>query len=343
MAAVLAALGVTCCSIVELMYTLGAMKTNPPITVSYENTVQPSALHSSQAIGIFDSGVGGLTVARSIASRLPHESMVYMGDTARCPYGPRDPSEVCEFVREICAWLETRTVKLIVIACNTATAAGLTLAQREFDVPVLGVIGPGARAAVHVTRSRRVGVIGTVSTIESKAYPQAIRAIDAGIKVYSAATPRFVDIVERGLLIDDGASDDMLADALSAFDAPELKGVANEYLTPLKRRDIDTLVLGCTHFPLIAPLIGEVMGSGTQLISSADETACDVFETLARRGQLADATEEPRYEMATTSEDVAEFTRLATLILGRSVSTASHVHAAELAELAAMHHRRRSR
>lgn len=316
------------------------MKTRPSVAAPRENAAQSHATRSSQAIGIFDSGVGGFTVARAIASRLPHESMVYVGDTARCPYGPRDPVEVCGFVREICAWLETREVKLIVIACNTATAAGLALAQREFDVPVLGVIVPGARAAVHVTRSRRVGVIGTTSTIESRAYPQAIRAIDAGIKVYSAATPRFVDIVERGLLIEEGAGEDTLSKVLGASDGPALRDVADEYLIPLKRHNVDTLVLGCTHFPLIAPLIGEVMGPETHLISSADETAYDVAETLARRSQLADAIDEPGLELATTSEDVVEFTRLATRVLGRPVSEAVHIDIGELADLATAHHRR---
>ncbi len=144
----------------------------------------------SAAIGIFDSGLGGLTVAREIARVLPNEPLLYLGDTARCPYGPRDLAEVRRFVLEIGSWLERRNVKLIVIACNTGTAAGLSLAQRTFSVPVLGVVEPGARAAVQATTNRRVGVIGTEGTVRSGAYSQAVRALDAGVTVFSAATPR---------------------------------------------------------------------------------------------------------------------------------------------------------
>ncbi|MCL2503299.1 MAG: glutamate racemase, partial [Coriobacteriia bacterium] len=145
----------------------------------------------SKPIGIFDSGIGGLTVAREIARALPNESLIYFGDTARCPYGPRALPEVRRFVIEICAWLQECGVKLIVIACNSGTAAGLALAQRIFDVPVVGVVEPGARASVMATRNRRVGVIGTDATIGSGAYSEAIRALDAGVTVFSVATPRF--------------------------------------------------------------------------------------------------------------------------------------------------------
>src|SRR5574340_1502428 len=144
-------------------------------------------------IGMFDSGLGGLTVAGEIMRALPHESVIYFGDTMRCPYGPRDPAEVRRFVLEIGQWLTLRPVKMIVIACNTATAAGLALAQCVFDVPVVGVVEPGARAAVKATINRKVGVIGTVGTVDSGAYSTAVRALDAGVTVFSAAAPRFVD------------------------------------------------------------------------------------------------------------------------------------------------------
>ena len=218
-------------------------------------------------IGVFDSGLGGLTVVREIAAALPGESLVYLGDTARCPYGPRDQDEVRRFVLEIGSWLAERPVKLIVVACNTATAAGLALAQRAFDVPVIGVIEPGARAAVMATRNRSVGVIGTVGTIDSGAYSSAVRALDAGVTVFSAATPRFVDIAEEGLRLDQGPMEGLLADSVDVFVRPSFHQIARDYLDPLKRSGIDTLVLGCTHFPLLAASIQQTVGPRVTLIS----------------------------------------------------------------------------
>lgn len=287
----------------------------------------------SQAIGIFDSGLGGLTVAREIAAALPSESLDYFGDTARCPYGPRDLVEVRRFVVEIGAWLERRDVKLIVIACNTATAAGLELAQREFDVPVIGVVEPGARAAVMATRNRRVGVIGTTGTIESGAYAKAVRALDVGVTVFSAATPRFVDIVEEGLRRDTGPVEDLLAGAANVFIRPSFFELARDYLDPLKRSDIDTLVLGCTHFPLLSAAIGSAMGSRVTLISSAAETAREVAQILERRGQLAPADATPEHHFATTG-DTGEFERFGSRVLGGPLADVEQVALAELAAIA---------
>lgn len=283
----------------------------------------------SSPIGIFDSGLGGLTVAREIARSLPDESLVYLGDTARCPYGPRDLSEVRRFVLEIGSWLERRPVKLLVIACNTATAAGLELAQRAFDVPVIGVVEPGARAAVQATRNRRVGVIGTAGTIESGAYSRAVRSRDAGVTVFSAATPRFVDIVEEGLRRDVGRVEDMLADAADVFIRPSFYELARDYLDPLKRSGIDTLVLGCTHFPLLSAAIGQVMGPRVSIISSAEETAREVADMLARRGELADGGRRARHAFATTG-DAGEFERLGGVVFGESLGDVEHVETAEL-------------
>lgn len=286
----------------------------------------------SASIGIFDSGLGGLTVAREIARALPNESLLYLGDTARCPYGPRDLTEVRRFVAEIGSWLSARDVKLIVIACNTATAAGLTLAQRSFDVPVIGVVEPGARAAVMATRNRRVGIIGTSGTIESGAYSRAVRAFDAGVTVFSAATPRFVDIVEEGLRRDSGAVEDVLADASDVFIRPSFYELARDYLDPLKRSGVDTLVLGCTHFPMLSTAIGQVMGPGVEIISSAAETAREVADTLERRGQRAEGDHRVRHRFATTG-DPAEFARLGSRVLGGDID---EVEAVELAELATL-------
>ena len=282
-------------------------------------------------IGVFDSGLGGLTVASEIARALPDESILYFGDTARCPYGPRDLAEVRRFVLEIGSWLTGRGVKLIVIACNTATAAGLALAQRAFDVPVIGVVEPGARAAVQATVNRRVGVIGTVGTVNSGAYSNAVRALDAGVTVFSAAAPRFVDIVEDGLRRGPGPLEDWLADASGVFIRPSFYELARDYLDPLKRSGIDTLVLGCTHFPLLSTAIGQVVGPRVRLISSAEETAREVAETLDRRGHLAPAGT-ARLDFATTG-DAEEFAMLGARVLGRPIDRVDHTPLEELVAL----------
>jgi glutamate racemase len=285
----------------------------------------------SLPIGVFDSGLGGLTVVRELVRALPEEPIVYLGDTARCPYGPRERSEVREFVLQIGAWLSARPVKLIVVACNTATAAGLALAQQAFDVPVIGVVEPGARAAVMATVNRRVGVIGTVGTVESGAYSRAVRALDAGVTVFSAAAPRFVDFVEAGLRMDESPLEDWISQAADVFIRPSFYEMARDYLDPLKRAGIDTLVLGCTHFPLLSAAIQQVVGPNVRLISSAEETAREVAEALAARGHLASG-ERPPKEYFTTG-DVAEFERLGSRVLGSGLD---RVHGISLAELTAL-------
>ena len=284
-------------------------------------------------VGVFDSGLGGLTVMHEIETALPNESIVYFGDTARCPYGPRDLDEVRRFVIEIGAWLSRHRVKLIVVACNTGTAAGLTLAQKAFDVPVIGVVEPGARAAVRATVNRRVGVIGTVGTVDSGAYSDAVRALDAGVTVFSKATPKFVDVVEAGLRRGPGPLEEWLADTSDVMIRPSFYEMARDYLDPLKRSGIDTLVLGCTHFPLLSAAIQQVVGSRITLISSAAETAREVAETLERKGQLAaDRSLQPHYEFITTG-DVGEFTKLGSRVRRRRIGSASHVALEDLASI----------
>lgn len=278
----------------------------------------------SSPIGIFDSGLGGLTVAREIARTLPAEWLLYFGDTARCPYGPRDRDEVRGFVSQIGTWLEERSVKLMVIACNTATAAGLDLAQQSFGVPVIGVVEPGARAAVMATRNRRVGVIGTVGTVHSGAYSRAVRALDAGVTVFSAAAPRFVDIVEEGLRRDAGKVEDLLADASEVFIRPSFYELARDYLDPLRRNEVDTLVLGCTHFPLLSAAIQQVMGARVRIISSAEETAREAAEVLARRDGLARGEGPPRHTFVTTG-DPEEFRRLGSRVFGADLGPVAAV------------------
>lgn len=284
---------------------------------------------SDLPIGIFDSGVGGLTVASALAQRLPHESLLYVGDSARCPYGPRDPQEVAHFVQEIASWMTLKQAKLIVIACNTATAAGLKQAQRLFNIPVIGVVAPGARAAVYATRSRRVGVIGTVGTVNSGAYTNALRSLDAGITVFSTATPRFVEMVEEGLRLERSNLETWLAQTNHIYIRPAFEEIARDYLIPLKRCDIDTLVLGCTHFPLLTPLISQVMGSGVKIISSAQETAKEVEDILSRQGTLCtDCTAAHRFY--TTQKDVDEFVEVGSRVLGFDMHQAHHLPLADL-------------
>ena len=281
-------------------------------------------------IGVFDSGVGGLTVARELARQLPHESIIYFGDTLRCPYGPRSLEEVERFAVQISHWLVKQKVKLIVIACNSATAAGLETLQRSVQVPVIGVIEPGARAAIQATTSRRVGVIGTVATVESGAYTRAIRALDAGITVFSAATPRFVEIVEQGMRLDRSPLEDIMAQTAAIYIRPAFAEIARDYLDPLKRCSIDTMVLGCTHYPLLTPLIRSIMGPDMHIISSAEETALEVVETLERRGQLATTSSSPVYSFATTAPNPLDFTQLGSAIFGKPLENLQVVAVSEL-------------
>lgn len=276
-------------------------------------------------IGIFDSGFGGLTVAHEIAKALPNESFIYLGDSARCPYGPRDQHEVDGFVQQIGSWLVEKGVKIIVIACNTATAAGLSHAQQTFDIPVIGVVEPGARAAARTTRNRRIGVIATKGTVESGAYATAIRNIDAGITVFSTPTPRFVEIAEQGIRMAEGPIENYTSLASKVYIRSEFQEIAREYLEPLRRCDIDTLVLGCTHFPLLKALIGGVVGRKVTLISSAKEAARDVAEILERRAQNSRPGCERRYEFYTTGDDLEEFRRFGSRVLRFDIGTVEHV------------------
>lgn len=281
--------------------------------------------YSCAPIGVFDSGFGGLTVAREIAKALPLESLIYVGDSARCPYGPRDLSEVDGFVQQIGAWLVAQGVKMIVIACNTATAAGLAHAQRTFPVPVIGVVEPGARAAVHATRNRRVGVIATKGTIDSGAYAKAIRHIDAGITVFSTATPRFVEIAERGIRMAEGPVEDYTSLASKVYIRPAFQEIAKEYLEPLRRCEIDTLVLGCTHYPLLKALIGAVVGRDVTLISSAKEAARDVREILDRKRALAPEGTVPVRRFYTTGNDIDEFRSFGGRVFRQPLESVEHL------------------
>lgn len=263
-------------------------------------------------IGVFDSGVGGLTVMSEIMKTLPNENLIYLGDTLRLPYGPRDLREVRAFVFQIIDYLQTRDVKLVVIACNTGTAAGLVEAQAHFNLPLIGVIEPGARAAVQTSRNRRIGVIGTKGTIQSGAYAKAIRAFDAGVTVYSAACPKFVEIVEKGMVSD------------ANFLRHKTFTVAKGYLTPLLRAGIDTLILGCTHYPLLKGLLQQVAGTDLALISSAEEIAAEAKAILDRKGQLRLDKAPPSHRFVATG-DVEQFAGLGSRFLRQQIGKVEKV------------------
>lgn len=255
-------------------------------------------------IGIFDSGVGGLTVARSIIDQLPHESIIYLGDTANSPYGTKSIPEVRGLALEVMDQLVEMGVKMLVIACNSASSSVLRDARERYTVghgiPVVEVIQPAVRKAVSTSKNGRVGVIGTTATISSKSYNDAFAAA-LNLEISTAACPDFVEFVERGETSGD-----------------ELLKVARGYLEPLKDQDIDTLVLGCTHYPLLAAAIGFVMGDGVNLVSSAEETAKDVFRVLTEHELLASNEAQPNYRFLATGKK-QEFEDLAKRFLGPEV------------------------
>ncbi|HEX9625321.1 MAG TPA: glutamate racemase [Acidiferrobacterales bacterium] len=226
-----------------------------------------SATLPSHAIGVFDSGVGGLTVARALMQRLPEENIIYFGDTARVPYGIKSVETIAHYATQIAQFLLERRVKLLVVACNTMAAVAARAIADLSPVPVLDVIDAGARAAAAASRTRRVGVIGTLATVASGAYDRAIHAAAADVEVRSQACPLFVPFVEEGWLTH-----------------PATRLTAEEYLAPLRGAGLDTLVLGCTHYPLLAPLIQEVVGAEIALVDSADTVAADAAELLERLG-----------------------------------------------------------
>ena len=270
-------------------------------------------------IGVFDSGVGGLTVARAIIDQLPGESITYVGDTAHSPYGPKPIADVRRFALDVMDDLVAEGVKLLVIACNTASAAMLRDARERFTdgygIPVVEVIQPAVRAAVRQTRNNRIGVIGTAGTVNSLAYEDAFAAA-SDLQIFTAACPRFVEFVESGVT-----------------SGPELFAVAEEYLEPLKRADIDTLVLGCTHYPLLAGAIQYVMGESVTLVSSAEETAYDVYRMLVKHGLERTVPTPPKYTFEATGDSTAEFMRLAARFLGPEVTTVDLVETGTITQI----------
>lgn len=229
-------------------------------------------MNNSSPVGVFDSGVGGLTVAREIFRNLPNEKIIYFGDTARVPYGNKSAETVIRYSRQICRFLISKDVKAIVAACNTASALALDTIKEEFDVPMIGVVEPGAAAAVKATRSGSIGVIGTSSTVSSGLYDKCIRALNPYASIFAQACPLFVDLVEEGMI-----------------DDPVTVTMIHRYLdNMLKKDNIDTLILGCTHYPLLRKVIGREIGSDITLVNPAYETAQALIKLLDENGLSSD-------------------------------------------------------
>lgn len=254
-----------------------------------------------QAIAILDSGVGGLTVAKEVMRQLPQEKIIYFGDSERSPYGPRKPEEVVRFTQQIVSYLLQFQPKMIVIACNTATAVALDMIRERVSIPVVGVIHPGARAAIKKTRTGKVGIIGTEGTVKSRAYEYALKEISPNLEVVSKACPAFVPLVEKGL-----------------FDAEESIATVRDGLSSLLDQSLDCLILGCTHYPFLTEAIAEVMGPHVELINSAEETAREISAILYHRGQLARSCEEPVHQFLCSGDPVL-FRRIAQRWLNEEV------------------------
>lgn len=255
----------------------------------------------SKAIGVFDSGIGGLTVVKELIRQLPYEDIVYFGDTARVPYGIKSKETIIRFSIENILFLLKQDVKLICVACNTVSSVALPVIKNHFRLPIVGVIIPGAREAVYATQNKRIGVIGTPSTIKSKSYENQIKELDSAIKVFSVATPLFVPFAEEGWT-----------------EGKLIREVAKTYLKPLKDTHIDTLILGCTHYPLLKPVIKEVMGGEIALIDSAKQVAIEVKNILDAENLLNEKKRRGRYKFY-VSDNPEWFSKLANRFLGQSV------------------------
>lgn len=267
-----------------------------------EATAGAAQAGAANPIGVFDSGVGGLTVVRALLERLPSEEICYFGDTARVPYGVKSAETITDYAGQITEFLLRRNVKLLIIACNTMAAVAYTAVANRSPVPVLDVIDAGARAAAGATRSKRVGVIGTPATINSSAYTRAIHRCDSEIRVFTQACPLFVPLVEEGW-----------------FDHPVTRLTADAYLKPLLAEGIDTLVLGCTHYPLLKPLLQEVAGPEVRLIDSAEAMAAITADLLAEAGLETPRLRPPAHRFFVT--DVPHrFQAIGEQILGRALS-----------------------
>lgn len=261
----------------------------------------------NNAIGVFDSGLGGLSLVKEIFKQLPNEEIIYFADTARAPYGIRPLAEVRQFVFEIIEFLETKDVKLVVIACNTATAAGLMTARERFSIPIVGVIEPGAESAVKASKNNRIGVIATEGTIRSEAYPKAINLLNFKAITFGVACQQFVELVEKG-----------------KTDGKEVKEIAMKCLSPLLKQDIDTLILGCTHFSFLENEVKKVVGERVTIVDPALKTIEYIKYILKSNGTERINKESPTNQFF-TSGDIDTFKRIGERLLGKSIANLKHI------------------
>ncbi|MCM1542527.1 MAG: glutamate racemase [Blautia sp.] len=273
--------------------------------------IKMALLRKDAPIGVFDSGVGGLTVAREIMRQMPNEKIIYFGDTARVPYGSKSKDTVTRFSEQIVRFLRTFQVKTIVVACNTASAYALDTLEKDTDIPIIGVLKPGAKAAMEATKNGRIGVIATEATIGSGMYDQYIKELNQKVKIYGKACPLFVPLIEEGL-----------------WEDPVTDEIARRYLTELIDIDIDTLILGCTHYPLLRSTLGKIAGGQVTLVNPAYETAMELKEMLGQMNLLNE--EEPglgsnRYQFY-VSDKAEKFVRFANSIIKYGILSAKTVH-----------------
>ncbi|WP_088068413.1 glutamate racemase [Gottfriedia luciferensis] len=260
----------------------------------------------NKPIGVIDSGVGGLTVTKQIIRQLPREDILYLGDTARCPYGSRSYEEIRKYTWEMTNYLMEKNIKMLVIACNTATSVVLNEMREKLSIPVIGVVNPGARAAIKLTQNDQIGVIGTNATINSKAYHKALKRINDNVTIEGLACPEFAGIVENG-----------------DYNKLEVFEIVKDTLAPLLKSNIDTLILGCTHYPLLSPIIQKVLGPTIQLISSGDETALEVSAILDQQNILSDS-EYTSHQFYTTG-DPTIFSKIASSLFQESLENVKHI------------------
>lgn len=270
------------------------------------------AMMRKAPIGVFDSGLGGLTVFKALARRMPEEALIYFGDTAHVPYGSKSPEAIARFSMEAARFLAGRGIKLLVVACNTSSAWALPAIRRALKVPAIGVIEPGARAALAVSRGGRIGIIGTEATVKSRAYPRMIKTLSPRAKTYATACSLFVPLVEEGW-----------------WNGAVVGAVARKYVAPLKRARVDTLILGCTHYPYLKPVLARVMGPGVRLIDSAEETARETQCLLSDLGLRAPRGGRGRREFY-ASDAPGRFRRLARRMLGNTGMTRVRIHRGRL-------------
>ena len=257
--------------------------------------------HAEKSIGVFDSGIGGLTVVKQILKLLPDENLIYLGDTARVPYGTKSKSTVIKYAESNTNFLLSKGIKILIVACNTASAHSLDILKSRLDIPVIGVIEPGAKKAASVTQTGKIGVIGTPSTIRSNAYTKSLKGIDENLMVFSKSCPLFVPLAEEGL-----------------YDDPITLMAAEKYLEDLLEKGIDVLILGCTHYPLLKKTIGDVAGGDVTLVDSAEETSGELLTVLKNNGNFRNDNGKPSNEFFLT-DNSESFIDIAALFLGQDI------------------------